>query len=161
MAYLDFLKSKLTHYDFRLPPKLVDGRDVRFRCRALTMSEYSELSAKHFVKLSDDNTAFGSSLIRAGSEIFRLTLEAIVEVTEGADGADVEVITPAAPYVYDEAGTVIGGELDYDSLDRTMIGSVIIDVAMEQLHGASNVGEGIGEPSEPTSEVKATRPENS
>ena len=161
MAYLDFLKSKETHYDFRLPAELVDGRDVRFRCRALNMSEFSELSAKYYVDKDDGRSDFGANLIRAGHEIFQTTLEAIVEITEGADGADVEVITPAVPFVYNEGGTVVSGDLDYDSLDHRLISSIIIDVAMEQLHGASNVGEEIDEPSEPTSEAKATRQENS
>lgn len=127
---LDFIKARVDHYDFRVPPVMVDGRDIAFRCRRLTADEWVEgmEEAANPIRLFD-------RVDRAGLLVLRQTLMAMVEwKIDEETGAEEEVVTPLNLVEKDDEGNVISGDFDIDDL-RVELLREVTNQAYQQLFG--------------------------
>lgn len=110
VPYLEFLQVQHEYYDYDVPPSLVGGRDIAFRCRRLTLDEWLTC-----LDLSPGGGVFGLNIMRSGMEVIRLTLESIVSrKIDDATGEEKVTITPAAPLEKDDEGNAIRGDFDLD-----------------------------------------------
>ena len=137
-AYLDFLQVQQNYYDYEVPATMVGGRDIAFRCRRLTLDEWLVC-----LDMSPGQGMFEVSNTRSGMEVFRLTLESILETTTDTDSGEEKVtITPAKPMIKDDEGKVRSGEFDLDRLGVNLR-HYLSKVAAKQLWSEEeNAGEG-------------------
>ena len=136
--YLDFLKVQKMDYEHPIDPDYIDGRNVAFRCRRLTVDEWLQC-----IDAAQSSDALGVNVQRSGMAVLMLALEAVVERTINEEtGEETVTETPVKPMVRDENGNVIEGDFDFDLLPTEIRVELAVAAANQLWSEEDNAGEG-------------------